>query len=83
MGEIYHSDQDQPQQAGEAFRKFLQRYPQSTKAAAAQQELKEIQKTLARRGKQRREQEVAASSETGPGSTADGGLETPVRHGHA
>jgi N-acetylmuramoyl-L-alanine amidase len=69
MGEIYRSDLNQPDKAVDVFRKFLQRYPQGQKAAAAQQDLKEIQRSMARRAKTHRPLALAESSEAAADSS--------------
>jgi N-acetylmuramoyl-L-alanine amidase len=53
IGEIYRSDLEQPGQAQEVFRRFLQQYPQTAKAAEARQKLRQTTQLLARRAKGR------------------------------
>jgi len=47
VGEIYRSDLENPEEARKAFQEFLRKYPKSSKAAEAQEKLKQIEQLLA------------------------------------
>ena len=49
IGEIYRSDLDSPAEARQAFQEFLAKYPRSSKAAEAQEKVKQIDRLLAER----------------------------------
>ena len=51
IGEIYRSDLKNPDEARKAFQKFLRQYPSSTKAAAAEEARKQIDRALAKRAR--------------------------------
>ncbi len=49
IGEIFRSELQSPEEARKAFQRFLRRYPNSTKAEAAEEALKHIERDLAKR----------------------------------
>jgi N-acetylmuramoyl-L-alanine amidase len=49
LGEIYRTDLENPEEARETFQKFLDEYPNSSKAEEAQAKIKEIDQLFARR----------------------------------
>lgn len=63
-GEIYRSDLDSPDEARQAFQEFLAKYPRSSKAAQAQEKVKQIDRLLAEREAARLAQ--AERRRTGP-----------------